>query len=139
MNEQNEPLEGQTTVDELIDAGDMELMDVDETAMPAVRKICVIVKEPGKAAEIRWIENTLDKLQEIVGGYIETVTLATDLTVICNEEGRLLGLAHNCRIQGYDFVGPIIFAGVEGEEFADVPEGAVRPIEQLGLEVMGHG
>lgn len=65
--------------------------------------------------------NDLEALQKAVGGYIETVTLATDLVLICNEEGRLLGLDHNCRICGVDFVGTIILAGVDGEEFADIP------------------
>lgn len=104
-----------------------------------MNKIKVYVKEPGQTPALREIDNTLEALQEIVGGYIETVTVATDLVIICNEEGRLQGLAPNCRILGYDFVGPIIFAGVAGDEFADVPEAAVRPIERLGREEVGHG
>ena len=87
-----------------------------------MNKIFVIVKEPGKAPETREIGNTLAALQEIVGGYIETVTLATDLVIICNEEGRLLGLPFNCRICGWDFVGTVILAGVQGDEFSDVPD-----------------
>lgn len=39
-------------------------------------KIKVIIKEPGKAPEIKTITNDLGTLQSIVGGYIETVTLA---------------------------------------------------------------
>ena len=49
------------------------------------------------------------------------MTVAEDLTIICNEEGRLLGLPHNCKICGVDFVGPIIFVGVEGDELTDIP------------------
>jgi len=41
--------------------------------------------------------------------------------IICNEEGRLIGLPHCCTICGIDFVGTIVIAGVEGEEFADLP------------------
>ena len=81
----------------------------------------VIVKEPGKAGEVREIENTLEMLQKIVGGYIETVTLCSDLVIICNEEGRILNLPYNCNICGVEFVGTIIFAGVYGEDFGDVP------------------
>lgn len=43
--------------------------------------------------------------------------------IICNEEGRLLGLPHNCEVCGIDFVGTIVFAGVAGEDFADFPIG----------------
>lgn len=84
--------------------------------------IRVLIKEPGKAAEMRTIENTLESLQKIVGGYIETVTMFADLVVICNEEGRINGMPFNCEICGADFVGPIILAGVDGEEFGDSPK-----------------
>lgn len=49
----------------------------------------VIYKAPGCAPEPRDIPNTLEELQATVGGYIETVTIATDAAIICNEEGRL--------------------------------------------------
>ncbi len=67
------------------------------------------------------VPNKLKVLQELVGGYIETVTLATDACIICNEEGRLLGLTHNCKFCGVDFVGPILLVGVDGDEFTDAP------------------
>ena len=38
----------------------------------------VIYKAPGCAPEPRDIPNTLEELQATVGGYIETVTIATD-------------------------------------------------------------
>lgn len=65
--------------------------------------------------------NSLKNFQMAVGGYIETVSLAEDLVIICNEEGRLKGLPYNCTICGVSFVGDIILAGVKGEEFADLP------------------
>ena len=67
------------------------------------------------------IPNDPHAIQELVGGYIETVTLATDACIICNEEGRLLGMAHNCKFCGADFVGPILLVGVDGDEFTDCP------------------
>jgi len=82
--------------------------------------ITVFVKEPGKAPEARRIPNELASLQEIVGGWIETMTVGSDIVVICNEEGRLLGLPYNCKICGLDIFGTIILAGVKGENFADV-------------------
>ncbi len=64
-----------------------------------------VCKVPGKRPCIVDIQNTLGALQDAVGGYIETVTLFEDATIICNEEGRLLGLPHNFRLFGVDFVG----------------------------------
>ena len=81
-----------------------------------------IRKEPGCAPELIDIDNTLKALQTEVGGYIETVTIASDAVVICNEEGRILGLPDNCRVCGVDFVGTILVVGRNKDEFCDVPE-----------------
>ena len=83
--------------------------------------IRVIVKRPGESATDELIPNTLKALQELVGGYIEVVRVFDDAVVICNEEGRIMGLPHNCEICGYGFVGTIVIAGTRGEDFADVP------------------
>ena len=86
-------------------------------------KISVIIKQPGRVPYKTAISPSLKNLQATVGGYIEAVTLASDLVVICNEEGRFMGLPHNCEVCGVDFVGTIVFLGVSGEEFADIPVG----------------
>ncbi|MFR1506223.1 MAG: DUF3846 domain-containing protein [Butyricicoccus sp.] len=80
-----------------------------------------IRKKPGCAPEIIEVENTLEALQQEVGGYIETVSIA-DVVIICNEEGRLCGLPYNCRFVGVDFVGTILVVGRNKDEFCDVPE-----------------
>lgn len=85
------------------------------------KKIDVLIKEPGKRPRHVWISNTLENLQKTVGGYIETVTLATDLVIICDEEGKLKDKPYNCTVCGEDLVGTIIFAGVSGDEFSDIP------------------
>ena len=79
-----------------------------------------IYKAPGNKPEIRDIPNTLEELQDTVGGYIEAHTFATDCCVICNEEGRLLGLPHNLRFLGVNWVGPILIVGVDGQDFTDL-------------------
>ena len=81
-----------------------------------------IRKKPGCEPELVEVENTLKVLQTEVGGYIETVTIASDAVVICNEEGRILGLPDNCRFCGVDFVGTILVVGRSKDEFCDVPE-----------------
>lgn len=79
-----------------------------------------IRKKPGAQPEIIEVDDTLAALQQEVGGYIETVSIA-DVVIICNEEGRLCGLPYNCRFGGVDFVGTILVVGTKGEEFCDVP------------------
>ena len=88
-------------------------------------KIKVIIKEPGRYPRSVHISDTLENLQRTVGGYIETVTLASDLCVICDEEGRLKGKEHCCSLGGIDFCGTVILCGVDAEncEFCDIPYG----------------
>lgn len=84
-------------------------------------KIRCIIKRPDEpVGHVTNISASLENLQRIVGGYIETVTYCTDLVIICNEEGRLLGLPYNCNIAGVDYVGDIIAIGTDGEEFSDL-------------------
>ena len=87
----------------------------------------VIIKEPGKDPILTDINNNLKALQDAVGGYIETFTIGDGMTVICNEEGRILGLPYNCTFKNWqDFYGTIVIAGSGGEEFIDVPVTASR-------------
>lgn len=82
----------------------------------------VLLKQPSddKFRQIV-VPNDLDTLQEIVGGYIEQVTLAMDTALICNEEGRIIGQDPNCVYMGKAFVGPILIVGIDGEEYTDCP------------------
>lgn len=84
-------------------------------------KIRAVSKRPGQVPRSVWVTNSLKTLQNYVGGYIQAVPISQDCVVICNEEGRLFGFPHNCDVCGIDFVGDILFVGVKGEEFADLP------------------
>jgi len=87
-----------------------------------MERIKAVVKRPDeKFGHMTNISNSLKNLQNTVGGYIETVTIATDLVIICNEEGRIRGLPFNCSICGHQFYGDLIFCGVDGDEFSDIP------------------
>ncbi len=92
------------------------------------RYITGVIKRPGEKAFVYpKIDNSLEGLQKLVGGYIETVTVE-DCVVICNEEGRLLGMKPNCRFRNVDFVGPVIAVGIAGENFASLGEGTAGVI-----------
>lgn len=95
-----------------------------------MNRIRILMKRPGKEPVPLYIENTLHRLQELVEGYIETVTIATDVCLICNEEGRLKGMPYNCRICGVDFVGPVLVVGVCGDEFCSLPENSINFLKE---------
>lgn len=86
-----------------------------------MRKIDVIIKRADSKPYHTAISDSLKNLQTIVGGYIETVGLFSNMIIICNEEGLIRGLPYNCNICGVDFYGDIIFVGVKGDEFDDIP------------------
>lgn len=101
------------------------------------KKIKVIVKDPEKPARTVWISNTLENLQKTVGGYIEAVILTAKVVIICNEKGKLLGLPQNCNFCGYDFVGTIIIAGINGDDFCSLSDDVIKLLKPCIKEVSG--
>ena len=91
-----------------------------------MENVKVIVKYPGKDPEELVIPNELEAFQRLVGGYIETLPIAADMLAIVNEEGKLRGMEPNMIVRGDLLVGPVVFAGVDGEDLCDVPVGLDR-------------
>ena len=85
--------------------------------MKARKRIRVVTKTVEGGWAIRMIPNTLEALQAAVGGYIETVKLTTELTMVCNEEGIIQGLPFNERIFNFDIYGDFLIAKVWRDEF----------------------
>lgn len=75
------------------------------------------------------IPNRLEAFQEMVGGYIETLTLAEGVVLICNEEGKLMNLEPNTHF--YTINGGFLLVGVNGEEFGDLTEKQMEQLEEL--------
>lgn len=94
-----------------------------------MERIRAIIKEVGKGCRELYVDNTLKELQKLVDGYIECVSIAPGVLLICNEEGYIAGKDYNCIVKapedGYEFVlyGDILFVGRDGAEFADLPHG----------------
>jgi len=72
-----------------------------------MEKIKVVVVEAGHVPYVKEIEHTLDAMQEIVGGYIETVTFTRRgrYKIICNEDGLRLRLRLNRLVNENKLVG----------------------------------
>ena len=60
-----------------------------------MKKIQVVLVEPGKNARITEIDRSLENMQKLVGGYIERFILDDEVCIICNEEGKIEGLPLN--------------------------------------------
>lgn len=90
------------------------------------KQILVVIKRPGEDPVVEPLfENTLEAFQSEVGGLIETVTIAKDLVLVCNEEMRILKLPYNGNVFGVDFYGTVIAVGVKGDEFASLKASCV--------------
>lgn len=83
-------------------------------------KIKVVFQRPGKLSEIRTIPNTLEAFQQLVGGYIETLTLPSGFVIVMNEEGRLKGLRANIICYAGVIVGNVVITKAEGEGFVSL-------------------
>jgi hypothetical protein len=95
-------------------------------------QILAVVKEPGFPPRVEPLfENSLVAFQAFVGGYIETLTISSDLVLIVNEEGRLRGLPFSCTVCGLDLVGPVVAVGVKGDEFTSLKASWIPAVMQL--------
>lgn len=60
------------------------------------KKISVLLVEPDKYPKVVEIDDTLEAMQEVVGGDIEEyMPFEDEVAIICNEEGKMLGLPLN--------------------------------------------
>lgn len=91
---------------------------------PFEEKIKCLIIEPDKKPSIQVIDNTLEAKQEIVGGLIQYIPLSDTAGMICNDEGKLIGLPAN-RIVGDDIIaGTFLVVGIEwdNEDFVSLSE-----------------
>ncbi len=84
------------------------------------RKIKVLALLPMELPKEIELDNTLEAMQKFVGGLIECITLSdtgSAVTLVCNDEGKLLGLPLNRPLwDGADVLaGPGFLAGCDNE------------------------
>ena len=79
----------------------------------------VLIVELEKAPRMASITGDLNSLQQVVGGYIEAVYPYDDpVAIVCHEEGKLIGLPLNRKLEDYDIIaGTFIVCGLGEEDF----------------------
>lgn len=60
-----------------------------------MKKMKVVLVEPRKQARVVEIDHSLESMQKIVGGYIEQFRLDEEVSIVCNEEGKMGGFQPN--------------------------------------------
>ena len=99
----------------------------------------VAVKNPGEEIAYKVVpEISLKLLQELVGGYIETIATTqlarNKIVMIVNEEGKLKWLKSNFWVRGDLIVGPAVFVGRKRDEFVSLSEEQVKHLNQQFVE-----
>lgn len=77
------------------------------------KEIKVVMVEPSKHPTIATINNDLESLQKAVGGLIEFVDIEENVCILCNEEGKLIGLEGNRRFYNDIIVGTFYVCGLD--------------------------
>lgn len=89
----------------------------------------ILVVEPARRPEVREISGTLESMQEIVGGLIQTLyPFDEPVALVCNDEGKLLGLSLNRGLRDesgklYDILsGTFFLCGISEENLTSLTE-----------------
>lgn len=61
-------------------------------------EITVLMVKPMERPIMVTIKNNLESLQKAVGGLIEIIDIENNVCIICNEEGKLIGLQGNRKL-----------------------------------------
>ena len=101
----------------------------------------VLIVEPLKVPYEKEISGDLKSMQAIVGGLIEAIYPFEDpeIALICNDEGKLMGLPYNRALRDedgriYDVVAGTFFlcrAPADSENFAELSEEQMRFCKDL--------
>ena len=75
----------------------------------------VLKVKPHEHPEVYMLKNTLEAMQEAVGGYIDIVGLDDNVCILLNDEGKLIGLEGNRRIGSDIIVGDFFVCGSDEE------------------------
>lgn len=92
--------------------------------------IQVVLLEPGKTARVIQLEHTLESMQKIVGGDIEAFyPFYEQVCIVCNGEGKLVGLPLNRAIRDEDtkeildiIAGTCFLCDCSGESFGSLSQ-----------------
>jgi hypothetical protein len=83
----------------------------------------VIYVEPNKEARVMDMPHTLEAEQKAVGGLIELVYNDDDTAIVCNDEGKLIGMEGNRRLgNGTIIAGPFFVVGLTEDDFRSLTD-----------------
>ena len=105
------------------------------------KKLTVLMVEPGKHPKVTKLKDDLNALQKAVSigadyqGLIEFVSLGNGDCLLCNEEGKLIGLEGNRRLDNDIIVGVFYIMSEDDEgNLISLPEQKIKRYTELFWE-----
>jgi len=109
--------------------------------MEKTEKLKVLMVKTGELAQPMEIDNTLEAMQNAVGGMIEEyMPFDDEVALVCNEEGKMMGLPWNRAITIHDNADEIAdiiagdfficYAPIGSEEFLSMPDDLMQKYEE---------
>lgn len=105
------------------------------------KEIRVLVVEPGKHPRVTILKDDLDSLQKAVSigadyqGLIEIISIGNGDCILCNEEGKLIGLEGNRRLDNDIIVGVFYIMSEDDKgNFISLPERKIKHYTELFWE-----
>ena len=95
----------------------------------------ILMVEPRKAPYEASVPHELTAMQQTVGGLIEVVRNGDGTLLVCNEEGKLLGMEGNRRIPGDVLAGPFFVVGDADETFRSLTEEELERYRERFAEI----
>ena len=93
---------------------------------------------PGRRPERKVIPHTLDAMQSMVCGYIQAIYPYEDsVAIVCNEEGKLLGMEPNRAVRNEDgdildiICGTFFICGLSSDDFCSLTEKQLKHYSEM--------
>ena len=96
-----------------------------------MKEIKIIVKKVGEPYRVEIVKDEYSTYNNLVGGYIEVVSLHNGVLMVCNEEGKMHGLEPNLIFLHDIIVGDIFFCSQKGPDFASLTDAQISYVEKL--------
>lgn len=91
-------------------------------------KLSVVIVPVGAAPYQAVINDDLETIQSLVGGYFEVVSLGAGLLILCDDEAKIKNKPGNRRINHHIIAGQFIVVADGGEEFSSLSESQAQTV-----------
>lgn len=128
-------------VDEITKQVNAVQMKVDSLiSKPEDNRLTVLLVPVGKPPRVVKIDDELEAMQDLVGGYIEEyMPFDEDVAIICNEEGKFNGMKPNRAVRNdeHDYMDIIygdfflVLAPIDDENFKSLPADLVAKYQEI--------